>query len=78
MTKYRDFFNKLDNSINEVFCYGFNYGVLDIPYIKYIIKIINEKAIWYFTKFDSLNKEFMRKNKIELRKLGFKGKFDIY
>ena len=75
--KYRDFFRKIDSSINEVYSYGFSYGMSDITYVKLIIENIAEDAVWYFTRFDSMNKEFMRRTKIKLRKLGFKGEFAI-
>ncbi|MDE6201103.1 MAG: bacteriophage abortive infection AbiH family protein [Clostridiales bacterium] len=78
MSKYSDFFKRIDNSVNEVYSYGFSYGASDIPYIKLVVGRIAENAVWYFTKYDSLNKEFIRKTKIRLRKLGFKGRFDIY
>ncbi|MCH5259210.1 MAG: bacteriophage abortive infection AbiH family protein [Lachnospiraceae bacterium] len=77
IAKYSDFFKKIDSSINEVYSYGFSYGPSDIPYIKLIISRIAEDVAWYFTKFDSQNKEFMRRTKIKLRRLGFKGQFSV-
>lgn len=77
MAKYREFFNKIDTSITEVYSYGFSYGASDIPYIRNVVGNIATNAEWNFTKFDSLNKEFMRRTKIKLRKLGFKGQFSI-
>lgn len=76
--KYRNFFNKIDNNINEIYSYGFNYSKSDITYIKLILKSISVNSIWYFTKFDSKNKNFIRIIKIKLRKLGFKGSFGIF
>lgn len=76
--KYSGFFRKIDTGINEIYSYGFSYGISDMPYIKFIIDNISENAIWNFTKYDSLNKEFIRRIKIKLRKLGYKGKFGVY
>ena len=77
-SKYRDFFRKIGPDINQVYSYGFSYGMSDSYYIKYIISKISENAMWKFTKYDSLNKEFMRRTKIKLRKWGFKGEFGIF
>lgn len=77
LSKYRDFFQKINTGVQEVYSYGFSYGESDVVYIKNIVARINYNAIWYFTKFDSLNKEFLRKTKIKLRKWGFKGQFGI-
>lgn len=77
-SKYSDFFKKISSDINEVYSYGFSYGMPDAYYIKSIIGKISKNAIWYFTKYDSMNKEFMRKTKIKLRKWEFKGEFGIF
>ncbi len=77
-SKYRDFFKKIGSDSYEIYSYGFSYGMCDSSYIKFIISKVPENAIWKFTKYDSLNKEFMRRTKIKLRKWGFKGTFAIY
>ncbi|MDE7305850.1 MAG: bacteriophage abortive infection AbiH family protein [Clostridia bacterium] len=77
-SKYSDFFRKIGVDINEIYSYGFSYGMSDSSYIKFIIDKVSENAIWNFTKYDSTNKEFMRRTKIKLRKWGFKGQFCIY
>ena len=77
-SKYSDFFRKIGTDINEIYSYGFSYGRSDNYYVKFIIGRISENAIWNFTKYDSLNKEFMRRTKSKLRKWGFKGEFGVY
>ena len=76
--KYNDFFKKLDNNIDKVYSYGFSYGKVDGVYIKEIIKRISPATTWYFTSFESKDKEALRIKKIKLRKYGFKGSFDVY
>ncbi len=76
--KYNDFFKKLDQSIDKVYSYGFSYGKVDSIYIKKIIKKINPNAIWYFTTYESKNKEALRIKKDKLRKYGFKGTFELF
>lgn len=76
--KYNDFFKKLDNNIDKVYSYGFSYGKVDGVYIKEIIKRISPVTTWYFTSFESKDKEALRIKKIKLRKYGFKGSFGVY
>lgn len=76
--KYNDFFKKLDNTVDAVYSYGFSYGKVDGVYIKEIIKRISPASTWYFTSFESKDKEALRIKKIKLRKYGFKGSFDVY
>lgn len=77
-SKYSDFFRKIDTDIKDIYSYGFSYGMSDSSYIKFVISKVSENTVWYFTKYDSLNKEFMRRTKIKLRNWGFKGEFGIY
>ncbi len=76
--KYNDFFKKLDNNVDKVYSYGFSYGKVDGVYIKEIIKRISPETTWYFTSFESKDKEALRIKKIKLRKYGFKGSFGVY
>ena len=78
MKKYNDFFKKLNPNINRVYSYGFSYGKVDTVYIKEIIHRISPSAVWYFTSFESQNKDALRIKKIKLRNFGFKGSFDVY
>lgn len=78
MKKYRNFFKSLNKNIDKVYSYGFSYCKVDSIYIKEIIKKVATNATWYFTDFESADKENIRIKKIRLRKYGFKGKFDIY
>lgn len=78
LKKYNDFFKKLDHNIDEVFSYGFSFGKVDSVYIKKIVGSISSNATWYFTEFETKDKEAIRIKKIKLRKYGFKGQFDVY
>lgn len=78
LTKYNDFFKKLDSNIDKVYSYGFSYGKVDSVYIKKIISRICPDAIWYFTAFEAKNSKALRIKKVKLRKYGFKGTFDIF
>ncbi len=78
LKKYKDFFKRLDSSIDKVYSYGFSYGKVDRIYIKKIIASISPNATWYFTEFESSDSSALRIKKIKLRKYGFKGKFDIF
>lgn len=76
--KYKRFFTQLDNKINRVYSYGFSYSKPDQEYIKSIINQISNNTIWYFTEYESRDKEALRIKKIKLRRYGFKGSFGIY
>jgi len=76
--KYSDSFKKLDGNIDKVYSYGFSYSKVDSIYIKTIIKRIATNATWYFTDYESFDKEALRIKKIKLRRYGFKGDFGIY
>ena len=78
MKKYRDFFEKLDGTIDKVYSYGFSYGKVDSVYIKKIIEKISPDAVWYFTSFEAQNSKELGVKKVKLRRYGFKGTFDIY
>ena len=78
LKKYNKFFKELNSEIDEVYSYGFSYGKVDGIYIKNIVNKISPNAIWYFTKFESENKEMLRVKKVKLRRYGFKGKFGIF
>ena len=78
LKKYNKFFKGLDDSIDKVYSFGFGYGKVDSVYIKKIISSISPNATWYFTEFESRDKESMRIKKIKLRSYGFKGEFAIY
>lgn len=74
----KKFFRGLDTSIEQVYSYGFSYGRVDGVYIKRIIRRISPDAVWYFTEFESRDKESLRIKKVKLRNYGFKGTFGIY
>ena len=78
MRKYKDFFNKLSVDTDKVYSYGFSYSRIDSLYIKEIIRRIAPNATWYFTTYETLNKEELRKKKIKLRRYGFKGTFGSF
>lgn len=78
MRKYKDFFNKLGVDTDKVYSYGFSYSHVDSPYIKEIIRRIAPNAIWFFTTYETLNKNELRKKKIKLRRYGFKGTFGCF
>lgn len=78
LKKYNKFFKGLDDSIDKVYSFGFGYGKVDSVYIKKIISSISPNATWYFTKFESRDKESMRIKKIKLRSYGFKGSFSVF
>ena len=74
----KKFFRGLNTSIDQVYSYGFSYGKVDGVYIKRIIRKISSDAVWYFTEFESQDKESLRIKKVELRNYGFKGTFGVY
>lgn len=76
--KYSDFFKRLNSSVDKVYSYGFSYSEVDSVYIKKIIEKISPDATWYFTEFESNNKEEFQNKKDKLRGYGFKGSFGIY
>lgn len=78
LKKYKEFFKKLNHTIDKVYSYGFSYGKVDSVYIKKIIASISPNATWYFTEFESNDSSALRIKKIKLRKYGFKGSFGIY
>lgn len=78
LKKHKDFFKKLDHTIDKVYSYGFSYGKVDSIYIKKIIANISPNTTWYFTKFESNDTEALRIKKIKLRRYGFKGSFGVY
>ena len=78
LQKYTSFFKKLDSNIDKVYSYGFSYSKVDNPYIKEVIRRISPNAIWYFTSYESNNKEEIKKKKTKLRRYGFKGSFDTF
>ncbi len=78
MRKYKDFFNRLGVDTDKVYSYGFSYSRVDSPYIKEIIRRIAPNAIWFFTTYETLNKNELRKKKIKLRRYGFKGTFGSF
>lgn len=78
MKKYASFFKNLNDSIDKVYSYGFNYGKVDSVYIKEIISRISPKATWYFTEFEAKNHETLRIKKIKLRRYGFRGTFGMF
>ena len=78
LKKYSDFFKKLDYEIDKVYSYGFSYGKVDSVYIRKIVERINPNSTWYFTHYESNDKETLKIKKIKLRKYGFKGNFGTY
>jgi len=76
--KYRDFFKSLDHTVDKVYSYGFSYSPVDSIYIKMIIQRISPNAVWYFTEYDTSDKEALRIKKVKLRRYGFKGSFGTY
>ena len=78
MKKYNVFFKKLSQDINKVYSYGFGYAAVDSIYIKTIIQKIAKDAIWYFSEFETANKESLRIKKVKIRNYGFKGNFDVF
>jgi len=68
----------LQHNVDTVYSYGFSYGKVDGVYIKEIIKRISPEATWYFTSFESQDKNSLRIKKIKLRNYGFKGTFGEY
>lgn len=78
LRKYSDFFRKLNTSIDRVYSYGFSFSTVDNPYIKEVIKRISHEATWYFTTYETNNKEELRIKKIRLRRYGFSGLFKTF
>lgn len=78
LKKYEKFFKKLDADIDRVYSYGFSYSKVDSVYIKLILNRIAPNATWFFTKFDTQDREGLRIKKVKLRNYGFKGFFDVY
>lgn len=78
LKKYRNFFQKLDHNVNEVYSYGFSYGSVDSVYIKRIVERIAPDTTWFFTEYESKDTEALRIKKIKLRRYGFKGKFGLF
>lgn len=78
LKKYKDFFKKLNKTIDKVYSYGFSYGKVDSVYIKKIVSNISPTATWYFTEFEANDTTSLRIKKIKLRKYGFKGDFAVY
>lgn len=76
--KNKRFFQKLNDSVNKVYSYGFSYSSVDMVYIKNIISRISKDSIWYFTEFEAQNTEELQRRKNILRENGFEGDFDIY
>lgn len=76
--KYKDFFKSIDHTVDKVYSYGFGFGTVDNPYVKLVIDRISPDATWYFTAYECRNTESIRRKKIKLRRLGFKGKFDVF
>lgn len=76
--KNKRFFQKLNDSVNKVYSYGFSYSSVDMVYIKNIISRISKDSIWYFTEFEAKNTEELQRRKNILRENGFEGDFDIY
>ena len=60
MKKYKDFFKRLDCSIDKVYSYGFSYSTVDNVYIKEVIKNISDSATWYFTTHEASDKKGLR------------------
>lgn len=73
----RKFFESLDNSISNVYSYGFSYSAVDKPYIKEIIKRLDTRnMVWHLSNYnDSLDRCNYKKT---IRKCGYKGKFSLF
>lgn len=78
MKKYKDFFKKLDSSIDKVYSYGFSYSTVDNVYIKEVIKKISDNTTWFFTTHEASDRSTLRNKKIRLRRYGFKGEFGVF
>ena len=78
MIKHKKFFKELNEDITKVYSYGFSYGKADAIYIKRIIQSISSNAVWYFTTYETQDKEALRIKKVKLRRYGFRGTFDTY
>lgn len=65
------FLCNLDDSITDVYAYGFAFGPQDIPYVNYICKHINSNATWHLSDYDSETKR--REIADLLKSLGCKG-----
>ncbi|SHM40102.1 Bacteriophage abortive infection AbiH [Anaerosporobacter mobilis DSM 15930] len=73
----QDFFNVLDDSVNEIYSYGFSFAKVDEIYIKEICnKIDTCKVTWFLNDYDSKEKRDEYEDK--LCQCGFKGKFSTY
>lgn len=78
LVKKKDFFDKIDESIDKVYSYGFSYSDVDSVYIKKIIEKISPDGIWLFTSFEFADIESLEKKKRALISYGFKGTFGMF
>lgn len=68
--KNKDFFKSLNN-IQQVYSYGFSYGIVDLPYIKEICKNASNITEWYINSYPPENEKQCYKKYI--KKCGYEG-----
>ena len=71
-----DFFERINDEIKDIYCYGISYGKVDYPYLIEIIKRANRDAIWHLSDYDDEEK---RKEIADLlRKIGVRGEITSF
>lgn len=68
INKYIKFFNSLNDNEIEIYSFGFDYGYVDLSYIKEIINRISNNSKWYINMFG----KYLEKIQL-IKDLGFKG-----
>ena len=58
-----DFFNQIDNEVENICCYGHSLGEIDLPYFKNIKKRISDSAHWIFYIYRGEDDELFMRNK---------------
>lgn len=80
LAEHRDFFEQLNNRKAErIYSYGFDFGDVDLPYIREIMKRLGNTGniCWYQNSFP-LKKDpnALIRQQEKIRKCGFNGKFE--
>lgn len=76
LMKYKNIFDTMQGVMN-IYSFGFSYSEVDLPYIQAIVARIksSSEVCWYFNSYDRGSMSIWENN---IKKLGYKGRFDCF
>lgn len=76
LKRNREFFEKVDGTVDKIYTYGFSFSEVDLIYIKEICGNLSDRSVWYLNDYDGAKKR--EQWKAIIKACGFTGSFDIY